>query len=254
MSETAVTEGAADGESTPPVLRLEAVRKAYNVGLPTEVEVLHGIDLTVARGDFAALVGPSGSGKSTLLNLIGLLDRPTSGEVWVQGQATRRLDDAGRTRLRGRSLGFVFQFHHLIPAFTALENVLMPLMVAQGKPRPQDVAWGRHLLDQVGLADRAHSRPDALSGGQQQRVAIARALAPRPALLLADEPTGNLDTRTAATVFALLRRFHHDEGCAVIIVTHDPRLSDQCDVVHTLIDGQLVSSSAALRSTSSPPT
>lgn len=222
------------------VLRLQQLRKSYNVGKPTEMEVLHGIDLAIGRHDFAALVGPSGSGKSTLLNVLGLLDQPTSGELYVLGQPTRDMDDAQRTSLRGSSIGFVFQFHHLIQAFTAIENVLMPLMVAHGKPTVQAKERARGLLAEVGLADFANKKPGDLSGGQQQRVAIARALIARPALLLADEPTGNLDTRTAASVFELFRKFNQEFGCAVLVVTHDPRLSAACDRTITLVDGQLV--------------
>lgn len=222
------------------VLRLSGLRKSYNIGLPTEVEVLHGLDLAIHRRDFAALIGPSGSGKSTLLNLLGLLDSPTSGELMLLGRATREMDDEARTALRASSLGFVFQFHHLIPAFTALENVMMPLMVRHGRPSADTVGKARELLQQVGLADFAGRKPDELSGGQQQRVAIARALITRPALLLADEPTGNLDTQTAAEVFELFRRFNHEADCAVLIVTHDPRLSDSCDRVIRLVDGAIV--------------
>lgn len=221
------------------VLRLEALRKSYNIGLPTETEVLHGIDLSLKRSDFAALVGPSGSGKSTLLNIIGLLDTLTSGELFLLGQATSTMDDTQRTTLRGNAIGFVFQFHHLIQAFTVLENVLMPSMVRQGRPSPDMVDRARELLAEVGLEKFADRRPSQLSGGQQQRVAIARALVTRPALLLADEPTGNLDTRTAAEVFALLRRFNERFGCAVLLVTHDPRLSAQCDRILNLVDGCL---------------
>ncbi|HLV77955.1 MAG TPA: ABC transporter ATP-binding protein [Marinobacter sp.] len=221
------------------VLRLEALRKSYNIGLPTETEVLHGIDLSLKRSDFAALVGPSGSGKSTLLNIIGLLDTLTSGELFLLGQATSTMDDTQRTALRGSAIGFVFQFHHLIQAFTVLENVLMPSMVRQGRPSPDMVDRARELLAEVGLEKFADRRPSQLSGGQQQRVAIARALVTRPALLLADEPTGNLDTRTAAEVFALLRRFNERFGCAVLLVTHDPRLSAQCDRILNLVDGCL---------------
>ncbi len=228
------------GDDDDEVLRLAGLTKSYNVGLPTEVEVLHGLDLRIARRDFAALIGPSGSGKSTLLNLLGLLDSPTSGELVLMGQPTRELDDEARTALRASSLGFVFQFHHLIPAFSALENVMMPLMVTQGRPSADTIEMARDLLRQVGLADFAARRPDELSGGQQQRVAIARALITRPALLLADEPTGNLDTRTAAEVFELFRRFNQHAGCAVLIVTHDPRLSDACDRVIQLVDGAIV--------------
>ena len=221
------------------VLRLEGLRKSYNIGQPNEVEVLHGIDLRVDSADFAALVGPSGSGKSTLLNQIGLLDSPTAGELYLLGQPTRTMDDEARTALRGRHIGFVFQFHHLIGAFTALENVLMPLMVAHGKPDRDALDRARGLLADVGLEKLADRKPDQLSGGQQQRVAIARALVTRPALLLADEPTGNLDTKTAADVFALLRRFNEQFGCAVLVVTHDPRLAETCDRTINLVDGRI---------------
>lgn len=222
------------------VLRLQGVRKSYNVGLPTEIEVLHGLDLTLQRSDFAALIGASGSGKSTLLNLVGLLDTPTAGEIEVLGEATRTINDSRRTALRGRAIGFVFQFHHLIQAFTALENVLMPLMVAHGKPSSEQRDLGHSLLSEVGLAAYAERRPDELSGGQQQRVAVARALVTHPALLLADEPTGNLDSKSAAEVFALFRTFNQKFGCAVLLVTHDPRLSDQCDRTIALEDGRIV--------------
>ena len=221
------------------VLRLEGLRKSYNIGQPNEVEVLHGLDLRLDSADFAALVGPSGSGKSTLLNQIGLLDSPTAGELYLLGQPTRSMDDEARTAARGQHIGFVFQFHHLIGAFTALENVLMPLMVARGKPDRDSLDRARGLLADVGLEQFADRKPDQLSGGQQQRVAIARALVTRPALLLADEPTGNLDTKTAADVFALLRRFNEQFGCAVLVVTHDPRLAETCDRTISLVDGRI---------------
>jgi lipoprotein-releasing system ATP-binding protein len=227
------------------VMRLQGLRKSFNVGKPTEVEVLHGLDLRLHRSDFAALVGASGSGKSTLLNLIGLLDRPTAGELVLLGEPTREMDDARRTALRGSAIGFVFQFHHLIQAFTALENVLMPLMVAIGKPTREHVERARTLLAQVGLEGVDQRKPDQLSGGQQQRVAVARALVTRPALLLADEPTGNLDTRSAADVFQLFRKFNREFGCAVLLVTHDPRLSEQCDRTVRLVDGNIESDTAA---------
>jgi lipoprotein-releasing system ATP-binding protein len=222
------------------VLQLSGLRKSYNIGLPTEVEVLHGLDLTLHRHDFAALIGPSGSGKSTLLNVIGLLDAPTAGELYLLGQPTRLMDDAARTALRGRAVGFVFQFHHLIEAFSALENILMPWMVAHGRPDSTAVDQARALLADVGLEQHADKKPSQLSGGQQQRIAIARALMTRPALLLADEPTGNLDTRTAATVFELLRRFNREYGCAILVVTHDPRLAESCDRTIQLVDGSIV--------------
>ncbi len=233
-----------DHDAGQEVLRLEGLKKSYNVGKPTEVEVLHGLDLRLQRSDFAALVGASGSGKSTLLNVIGLLDAPTSGELFLLGEATQAMDDARRTALRGSAIGFVFQFHHLIQAFTALENVLMPLMLVAGKPGREQLDRGYGLLGEVGLEGLEQRRPDELSGGQQQRVAVARALITRPALLLADEPTGNLDSRSAAEVFELFRKFNREFGCAVLLVTHDSRLSEQCDRTLTLVDGHLESDTA----------
>ena len=226
------------------ILRLQGLKKSYNVGKPTEVEVLHGLDLRLQRRDFAALVGASGSGKSTLLNLIGLLDKPTAGELFLLGEPTRSMADARRTVLRGSAIGFVFQFHHLIQAFTALENVLMPLMVATGKPTREQLARARGLFAQVGLEGLEQRKPDELSGGQQQRVAVARALVTRPALLLADEPTGNLDRKSASEVFQLFRNFNREFGCAVLLVTHDPRMSEQCDRRVTLVDGNIESDEA----------
>lgn len=226
------------------VLRLEALCKSYNIGKPNEVEVLHGIDLRIDRSDFAALIGPSGSGKSTLLNILGLLDQPSSGELYLLGQPTSNMDDAGRTALRGNSIGFVFQFHHLIQAFTALNNVLMPLMLTHGKPDKQALERARELLAAVGLEQFADRKPNELSGGQQQRVAIARALITEPALLLADEPTGNLDTQTAAEMFELFRKVHRERDCAVLLVTHDPRLSATCDRTINLVDGRIQSDSS----------
>ena len=225
------------------VLRLEALRKSYNIAQPNEVEVLHGIDLCIERHDFAALIGPSGSGKSTLLNILGLLDKPSSGELYLLGQATSSMDDAGRTALRGNSIGFVFQFHHLIQAFTALDNVLMPLMLTRGKPDKFAIQQARELLAAVGLEKFANRKPNELSGGQQQRVAIARALITEPALLLADEPTGNLDTQTAAEVFELFHKVNRVRDCAVLLVTHDPRLSANCDRTINLVDGRIESDS-----------
>jgi len=222
-----------------PVLRLEQVRKSYGQG-ELETEVLHGIDLNLAAGEFTALIGPSGSGKSTLLNLIGLLDRPSSGRVLIQGRDTAELDEAALTALRGRILGFVFQFHYLIDAFSAEENVMMPLMAAAGRPTPPMRQTARELLAAVGLKGLEQRPPAKLSGGQQQRVAIARALAADPPLVLADEPSGNLDTASADEVFALLRRFNAERGTAFLIVTHDPRLAARCDRVIRMVDGRIV--------------
>lgn len=226
---------------TPSVLELVGLKKSYGLGTPVEVEVLHGIDLRLGSGEFASLIGPSGSGKTTLLNLLGLLDRPTSGDLLLLGQPTRELDDGARTALRGRRIGFVFQFHHLLPAFTATENVLMPVMAASGRPSPAAIQEAESLLAAIGLADHRRKKPGELSGGQQQRVAIARALMSNPALLLADEPTGNLDTQTADEVFELFRRFNRDRGLTVLVVTHDPRLAERCDRTIKLVDGRILS-------------
>jgi len=229
----------ADPVTTTPVLQLKNIRKSYGSG-ETETEILHGIDLRLERGEFAALIGPSGSGKSTLLNLIGLLDRPNGGQLFIDGQETGQLDDTGLTRLRGQRIGFVFQHHHLISAFTALENVAMPLLVARGRPDADMFAQAGTLLDQVGLAERKQNLANQLSGGQQQRVAIARALAMSPSLVLADEPTGNLDTHSADDVFALLREVNTRLNTTFLIVTHDPRLAARCDRIIEMVDGNIV--------------
>ncbi|MES2977525.1 MAG: ABC transporter ATP-binding protein [Pseudomonadota bacterium] len=223
------------------ILALRNIRKSYNIGTPVQAEVLHGITLNLQKGEFVALKGPSGSGKSTLLNIIGLLESPTSGEVEIAGQAAQSLDDAALTAMRGATIGFVFQFHHLLPAFTALENVLLPTFIAKGSLTGEAEAMGLDLLARVGLQGAEYKRPGELSGGMQQRVAIARALSLRPSLILADEPTGNLDTVSADEVFALLREFNRDHGSACLIVTHDPRLAARCDRLIELVDGQLVS-------------
>ncbi|CAG0989692.1 sulfonate transport system ATP-binding protein [Burkholderiales bacterium] len=222
-----------------PLVELSAVRKTYGAGTEVEVEVLHGIDLALAPGEFTALVGPSGSGKSTLLNLIGLLEPPTAGSYRIAGRETATLAEGDVTALRATHLGFVFQFHHLLPAFTATENVLMPGLIAHGPVTPERRERARDLLRDVGLGDRLDYLPRKLSGGQQQRVAIARALSLAPPLVLADEPTGNLDTHSADDIFRLMRRFNERSGTAFLIVTHDPRLAQRCDRIVELIDGQI---------------
>lgn len=219
------------------VVEMRAVRKAFNVGTPIEAEVLHGIDLTLDKGEFCAVMGPSGSGKSTLLNLVGLLDRPTSGTLAVCGEETTTLDDRALTRLRGHSIGFVFQYHHLITAFSALENVMMPMLGAAGFANKAMREHAAALIGDVGLTAWQDNLAGNLSGGQQQRVAVARALAMDPALVLADEPTGNLDSKSADEVFALLRRFNRDQGTTVLFVTHNPALASRCDKTIHVIDG-----------------
>ena len=219
------------------VVGLQAVRKAFNVGTGIETEVLHGIDLTLYRGDFCAVMGPSGSGKSTLLNIIGLLDRPTSGLLQMAGEETTLLADQALTRLRGHHIGFVFQYHHLISAFTALENVMMPMLGSAGFPNPEMRERAEALLESVGLTPWKNNMANNMSGGQQQRVSLARALAMNPALLLADEPTGNLDTQSADAVFALLRRINQEQGTTVLLVTHNPQLGQRCDKTIQVVDG-----------------
>lgn len=219
------------------VVGLQGVRKAFNVGTGIETEVLHGIDLTLNRGDFCAVMGPSGSGKSTLLNIIGLLDRPTSGLLQMAGEETTLLADQALTRLRGHHIGFVYQYHHLISAFTALENVMMPMLGAAGFPNPEMRERAEALLESVGLTPWKNNMANNMSGGQQQRVSLARALAMNPALLLADEPTGNLDTQSADAVFALLRRINQEQGTTVLLVTHNPQLGQRCDKTIQVVDG-----------------
>ena len=219
------------------VVQLQGVRKAFNVGTGIETEVLHGIDLTLHRGDFCAVMGPSGSGKSTLLNIIGLLDRPTSGLLQMAGEETTRLADQALTRLRGHHIGFVFQYHHLISAFTALENVMLPMLGAAGFPNRAMQERAEVLLASVGLTPWKNNMAGNMSGGQQQRVALARALAMNPALLLADEPTGNLDTKSADAVFALLLRINQEQGTTILLVTHNPELGERCDKTIQVVDG-----------------
>ena len=221
------------------VLHLEGLVKDYG-DEPVRTRVLHGLDLTVERGEFTAIMGPSGSGKSTLLNLIGLLDRPTAGRVTIDGLDTGALDDDGLAGFRGRSVGFVFQFHHLLPEFTAIENVMLPMMADQGRSDPAMAGHARHLLAEVGLELHLDKKVTLLSGGQAQRVAIARALAMTPRLVLADEPTGNLDTRSADEIFALLRDFNRQRGVTFLVVTHDPRLAARCDRIVEVVDGRVV--------------
>ncbi len=230
--------------SNTPLLQLRDVRKSYNVGQPNEVEILHGVNLQVQAGEFIALVGPSGSGKSTLLSILGLLERMSSGSYQLQGQETSTQSDVGLTLLRRQSLGFVFQFHHLLPAFTALENVTLPALMANGFVTAQNKAHASELLDAVGLSHALHKKPSELSGGMQQRVAIARALVHKPPLVLADEPTGNLDTQSSQEVFELLRQIHQSQGTAFLIVTHDPRLAQRCDRLVEIVDGQIAQDKA----------
>jgi lipoprotein-releasing system ATP-binding protein len=230
------------------IVELSDVRKSYGLGTPVETEVLHGINLAISEGEFAALTGPSGSGKSTLLNLIGLLEAPTSGRLQVDGVDIAGMADATLTALRGRSIGFIFQFHHLLPGFTALENVMMPSIIDLGWPTTEAKDRAMALLKQVGLQDAANKRPSQLSGGMQQRVAIARALSLAPRLILADEPTGNLDTHSANEVFELLQAVNREQQSACLIVTHDPGLAARCQRQIQIVDGQLLEEKAPANS------
>ncbi|HEY2190414.1 MAG TPA: ABC transporter ATP-binding protein [Caldimonas sp.] len=224
----------------PAVVQLEGVRKSFNIGTPIESEILHGIDLRLASGEFCSVIGPSGSGKSTLLNIVGLLDRPTAGRLSIRGDDTTTLDDAHLTRLRARRIGFVFQYHHLLGAFTALENVMLPMFAEAEFQNAAMVERATELLDTVGLSHRRDNLAGHLSGGEQQRVAVARALAMQPALLLADEPTGNLDTKSADVVFEQIHAINRAHGMAVLFVTHNPELARRCDRTIQVIDGRVV--------------
>jgi lipoprotein-releasing system ATP-binding protein len=220
------------------LLEVRDLTKFYGTG-PGKVEVLKGIDLTVEAGDTVALVGPSGAGKSTLLHLMGTIDRPSTGEVLFDGKDIFALADQPLASFRNRSIGFVFQFHHLLPEFTALENVMMPLLIG-GERKKLAEEKARALLNDVGLAHRITHRPGELSGGEQQRVAIARALVRSPRLLLADEPTGNLDMKTSEEVHALLYSIQAQTGISLVIVTHNERLAAGMGRTVRIVDGRIV--------------
>jgi lipoprotein-releasing system ATP-binding protein len=219
-------------------LRLGKIVKEFYQGT-RKLSVLKGVDLEVAAGEWVAIMGPSGAGKSTLLHIAGGLMRPSQGSVILDGRDVQNLDDTHLSRVRNRRIGFVFQFHHLLPEFSAWENVALPAKLS-GSPAAETAKRSLALLERVGLAERLHHRPGELSGGEQQRVAIARALMNDPAVLLADEPTGDLDAATARDIHGLLQELHREEGCTILMVTHNPDLSGLADRIVTLRDGQVV--------------
>jgi putative ABC transport system ATP-binding protein len=238
MSEAVAISGAAVAEERSPgaVVAARELTRRYGEG-DTAVDALRGVSLDVARGKLTAVMGPSGSGKSTLMHLLAGLDRPTAGDVFIDGTNISRLNDTQLTKLRRKHVGFVFQFFNLLPMLTAEENILLPLSIAGEKP---DDAWTRELIGKVGLADRREHRPAELSGGQSQRVAIARALVSRPTVVFADEPTGNLDSKTSGEILELMRASVDDFGQTTVVVTHDPRAAAIADRILFLADGLIV--------------
>jgi lipoprotein-releasing system ATP-binding protein len=233
--------------SAAPLILLEHICKSYNVGQSNEAQVLRDVSVSIGHGEFVALIGPSGSGKSTLLNIVGLLEKTSTGTYHIEGQEVSQLNDAQLTQQRRLNLGFVFQFHHLLPAFTALENVTLPALMREGVVSANQLASAKAVLTEVGLGSALGKKPGELSGGMQQRVAIARALVLNPPLVLADEPTGNLDRAASDEVFALLRKMHADLKISFLIVTHDPALAARCDRIIQLVDGRVVKDEATAR-------
>jgi len=219
------------------IILLRELTKIYKDGV--EVKALDRVSLSIKAGEFVAIVGPSGSGKSTLLNMIGLLDTPTAGQIFLKGIDVSKASASERAHLRNRELGFVFQYHHLIPEFSALENVMIPLLIA-GKSRHAARERAAQLLESVDLGERLHSRPNQLSGGQNQRVAVARALANDPSIVIGDELTGNLDTKTSNLIYELLRELNRKINQTFILVTHDMSLAERTDRILRIVDGRLV--------------
>ena len=220
------------------MIGINGLYKTFKIG-EHDLTVLKGINLEIRRGELLAIMGASGAGKSTLLHIIGMLDRPTRGTVSFEGRDLFQLSDAAQAEFRNRRIGFVFQFHHLLPEFTALENACMPALIQRRSPADVE-ADAIALLNEVGLGERLHHKPGELSGGEQQRVAVARALMQRPDLVLADEPTGNLDTHTGEALFALMRDLNKSRGTTFVIVTHNEKLSAQADRIVYMQDGQII--------------
>ena len=226
-------------ETKKPLIEMHGIRKSYYIGKPNELEILHGIDLTVYPGEFVAIVGESGSGKSTLMNIIGVLDKPTSGEYTLDGVNIHDAKDNQLADIRNRKIGFVFQTYNLIGRQSALKNVELPMLYA-GVPGGERTRRAREWLERVGMDERMKHQPNELSGGQKQRVAIARAMVNEPALILADEPTGALDSQTSRTVMDLFHEMHNTYHKTIVLITHNPELADECERVLTLRDGLIV--------------
>ncbi|MCR4646842.1 MAG: ABC transporter ATP-binding protein [Oscillospiraceae bacterium] len=221
------------------VISMRGIIKRYYIGKPNELQILNGIDLDVTEGEFLAIVGQSGSGKSTLMNMIGALDRPTEGTYYLNGVDISTLDDTELSRIRNKEIGFVFQTFNLISRTDALKNVEMPMMYA-GIPRKERIKRAEELLKIVEMEDRADHQPNELSGGQKQRVAIARAMANKPSILLADEPTGALDSKTGRMIMDLFHKLHKEEGTTIVLITHSPELASECDRIVTISDGSII--------------
>ncbi len=222
-----------------PVIHMESVTKKYYVGEPNELQILFDIGLDIYEGEFVSIVGASGSGKSTLMNIIGLLDRQTDGEYDLNGTSTKTLDDKQLSRIRNKEIGFVFQNFNLIPKISALKNVEMPMMYA-GVSQKKRTERAMELIELVGMSDRYTHDPARLSGGQKQRVAIARAMANDPSIILADEPTGALDTKTGRMVMDLFHKLHEEEGKTIVLITHSPELAAECQRMITISDGRII--------------
>ncbi|MCD4767794.1 MAG: ABC transporter ATP-binding protein [Methanosarcinales archaeon] len=222
------------------IIQIKNLTKIFGDGV--EIKALDGVDLDIERGEFLAIIGPSGSGKSTLLNQIGILDTPTSGTILLNGVDVTEMSDKQRSRTRNKELGFIFQYHHLLPDFNALENVMMPLLIS-GIKSSQAREVARRVLDEVGLGDRIEHRPNQLSGGQNQRVAIARALVNKPSIVIGDEPTGNLDSKASENIYELLRKLNREHNQTFILVTHDERMAAKTDRIIRLVDGRIAEDS-----------
>ncbi len=229
-----------------PVIRMEKIIKTYYEGKPNELEILHGIDLTVNQGEFVSIVGESGSGKSTLMNIIGVLDRQTAGSYFLEGQDVGGMSDEVRSAIRNRRIGFVFQNFNLLPRANALKNVMVPLMYGETKVKDQKER-AMEMLAMVGMEERAGHRPNELSGGQKQRVAIARAMINDPAIILADEPTGALDSKTGHMVMDLFHRLHEEQGKTIVLITHSQELASETQRIVTLLDGEIVADKGGAR-------